>query len=176
MIIKQVTQIGNPVIRAIAKPVPAKNIKSVATKKIVRDLIDSMRHHNLVGMAAPQIGIGQRIFVTELRATSTRRTGERDGVRVFINPRITTFSKRKTAGGEGCGSVAYAGLFANVLRPHGVTVTAFNEKGIKFTLSATGLLAKVIQHETDHLNGKVFLDRLPNMVGLMSREEYTKQL
>ena len=174
MIIKNVTQIGDPVIRAKAKPVAA--LTSPRTKKIARDLIDSMRHHGLVGMAAPQIGIGLRIFVSELRETDVRRAKDADAARVFINPKIVRYSEKKRLDGEGCGSVANSGLFGMVPRAESVTVTAFNEKGKRFTLSAKGLLAAVIQHETDHLNGIVFLDRLPNMKSLMSREEYIKKL
>jgi peptide deformylase len=174
MIIKNATQIGAPVIRAKAKPV--RSATSAQTKKIVRNLIDSMRYHGLVGMAAPQIGIGVRIFVSELRKTNVRRSGATDHVRVFINPRITRRSKKKRIGGEGCGSVARGGLFGMVPRSASVTVTALNEKGEKFILIAKGLLSAVIQHETDHLNGIVFLDRLPTMESLMSREEYVKKL
>jgi peptide deformylase len=174
MIIKNVTQIGAPVIRAKAKPV--RSATAPRTKKIVRDLIDSMRHHGLVGMAAPQIGIGLRIFVSELRKTNVRRAGEADAARVFINPEILRRSKERSIGGEGCGSVACAGLFGMVPRAQSVTVTALDGKGKKFTLTAKGLLAAVIQHEVDHLNGIVFLDRLPDMKSLMSREEYIKKL
>jgi peptide deformylase len=174
MIIKNATQIGNPVIRAKAKPV--KLATSPRTKKIVRDLIDSMRYHGLVGMAAPQIGISLRVFVTELRETNVRRAKDADVVRVFINPKILHRSKIKRTDGEGCGSVARAGLFGMVPRAQSVIVTALNGKGERFTLAAKGLLSAVIQHETDHLNGVVFLDRLPNMKSLMSREEYIKKL
>ena len=174
MIVKNATQIGAPVIRAKAKPV--KLATSRQTKNIVRDLIDSMRYHGLVGMAAPQIGIGLRIFVGELRETNVRSAKEADAVRVFINPKILRCSKEKRVAGEGCGSVAHAGLFGMVPRSQSVTVTALNGKGERFTLTAKGLLAAVVQHETDHLNGIVFLDRLPNMESLMSREEYIKNL
>ena len=75
-----------------------------------------MRYHGLVGMAAPQIGINQRIFVSEIRRTKTRKQQETDPVRVFINPKITNFSRGQEAGYEGCGSVAYAGLFGSVRR------------------------------------------------------------
>jgi peptide deformylase len=174
MIIKSATQIGAPVIRVKAKLV--RSATSSQTKKIVRDLIDSMRYQGLVGMAAPQIGIGLRVFVSELRETNVRRVGETDAVRVFINPTIIHRSKKKRVGGEGCGSVAHAGLFGMVQRSANVIVTALNTKGEKFTLTAKGLLAAVIQHEMDHLNGIVFLDRLPDMKSLMGREEYSKKL
>jgi len=153
MVIKQTTQIGSPVIRKKSRSVL--RIHAKATKRIIRNLIDSMRHHGLVGMAAPQIGINRRIFVTEIRKTKTRKPDELDSVRVFINPKIVSRSRKQVGGYEGCGSVANAGLFGSVKRPYVVVVKALNEKGRKFKLRATDLLARIIQHENDHLD--VFL-------------------
>lgn len=173
MIIKEATQVGNPIIRDKSKAVLS--VSSPATKRIVRNLIDSMRYHGLVGMAAPQIGISQRIFVTEIRKTKSRSPKALDSIRVFINPRIISRSSKQAFGYEGCGSVARAGLFGNVKRSYAVTIEAFDRRGKKFKLHATGLLARIIQHEYDHLDGKVFLDRLGNMKSVMSREEYLRQ-
>lgn len=172
MIIKNTTQVGNPIIRRKSRPVPRAN--SPATKRIVRNLIDSMRYHGLVGMAAPQIGIDLKIFVSEIRRTKTRKPKESDPVRIFINPEIISRSRRQISGYEGCGSVASSGLFGKVRRPNEVVVAAFDEKGKKFKLRARGLLARIIQHENDHLNGMVFLDRMSSMKDLISREEYLK--
>jgi peptide deformylase len=169
MIVKHATQIGNPVIRRRSKVVP--RVSAPEIKRIAKNLIDSLRYHGLVGMAAPQIGINLRIFVTEIRKTQTRNPKEADAARVFINPKIVKRSRAQEEDYEGCGSVAYAGLFASVARSRTVTVEAFNEKGKKFTLQAAGLLARVIQHENDHLDGIVFLDRLPDMESVTSREE-----
>src|SRR5688572_2661589 len=113
MIIKEATQIGNKVIRSKAREITKQKSKSV--QKIIADLIDSMRHHELVGMAAPQIGKDIRVFVTEIRETKLRKGQTKknvDPLRVFINPRIISFSKVKKSDWEGCGSVASAGLFA----------------------------------------------------------------
>lgn len=173
MIHKKATQVGNPLIRAKAKRVA--DPKATSTKKVVKDLIDSMRHHGLVGMAAPQIGKSLRIFVTEPRNTGVRtvKGKEHDGVRVFINPKILSLSKATVKSWEGCGSVADKNLFAAVRRSSTVTVRAYGEDGAAFTLRATGLLARVIQHEMDHLNGIVFTDTADRAT-YMSREEYLK--
>lgn len=165
-----VVQIGNPILRKKAKAVVFPLTKEI--KKTIHELVRSMQETNLVGMAAPQIGQGIRIFVTELRETTTRNSEAKDVVRVFINPRILSYSKKKVAGYEGCGSIAYAGLFGSVQRPDGVVISAQDIQGKKFTLRAKGLLARVIQHEYDHLDGIIFLDRMKNMDTLMSREEY----
>ncbi|HUC31670.1 MAG TPA: peptide deformylase [Candidatus Paceibacterota bacterium] len=172
MIVKPVTQVGNPIIRTKSKRVHA---SSKRNKAVIRNLIDSMRYHGLVGMAAPQIGINQRIFVTEIRMTKSRKQNQLDPVRIFINPKILSSSRKKIFGYEGCGSVASGVLFGSVKRSQSVVVEAFNEKGKKFRLRASGLLARIIQHEFDHLEGKVFLDRLSDMKSIMSRNEYLRR-
>ena len=174
MAIKKTTQIGNKVIRSKSREITNPKAKSV--KKIITDLIDSMRHHELVGMAAPQIGKSVRVFVTEIRETKLRKGQSKkniDPLRVFINPRILSFSKAKKSDWEGCGSVASAGLFAMVKRPTSLVIEALNKDGNKFQLEAENLLARVIQHEMDHLNGVVFSDKADTST-YMSRNEYIK--
>ena len=115
MPIKPTIQLGNTVIRQRAKTV--KDISLPKVQKTIKNLIDSMRHDNLVGMAAPQIGKGWRVFVTEIRQTTYRKNiAKGDPLRVFINPKITRSSKKLQSGYEGCGSVAQAGLFGVVKR------------------------------------------------------------
>lgn len=174
MVIKEATQVGNKVIRDKAVEVTSPKSKSV--QKIVTDLIDSMRHHQLVGMAAPQIGKGIRVFVTEIRETKLRKGDTKnhiDPLRVFINPQIISVSKTQKSGWEGCGSVASANLFGMVKRPTSVVVEAIDENGDHFILKAQNLLARVIQHEMDHLNGVVFVDKA-NTSTYMSKNEYLK--
>lgn len=172
MSIKKVSEIGSLVIRSRAKKV--KKINSVLVRKIIFDLTDTMRHINLVGMAAPQIGVGERIFVTEIRKTMLRKDFSMlDPLRVFINPKITKVSKREVNGYEGCGSVAPdSGLFGVVKRPETISVQAFNEVGEKFELETSGLLARIIQHEIDHLNGICFIDRVADTKTLLGRDAY----
>lgn len=171
MAIKKTTQAGQPVIRARAKAV--KQVEDSKVEKVVTNLIDSMRAENLIGMAAPQIGESLRIFVTEIRKTKFRDNEDLDELRVFINPKITRSTKKTASGWEGCGSVADAGLFAKVRRSDSVTVEAVNEKGEKFSLKVKGLLARVVQHELDHLNGELFIDKA-DIKTCMSRNEYLK--
>jgi peptide deformylase len=174
MIIKNATQVGNKVIRARSTKVPVPISK--ATKKIVKDLVDSMRHHDLVGMAAPQIAKGVRVFVTEVRETKVRKGGsikKTDPLRIFINPKILSVSKKEVGGYEGCGSVASANLFGIVKRPFSLVIEALDENGQTFELKANDLLARIIQHEMDHLNGVVFADKADTKT-YMSRNEYFK--
>lgn len=171
MVIKQATQIGNKIIRQ--KAVAVKNATSANVRQTIRDLVDSMRYHNLVGMAAPQIGKNMRVFVSEIRTTTYRKNiAKADSLRVFINPKIIWKSKKMASGYEGCGSVAAAQLFGSVKRAQSVICTAIDEKGTPFKIKASGLLARIIQHETDHLNGIVFMDRMKDMRTLLDRQAY----
>lgn len=174
MISKDITQVGNPIIRKKSKVV--KDMYSDEISALIENLIDTMREAKLVGIAAPQIGVNLRIFVTEIRVTDTRSGKIPDPVRVFINPKILSFSKKQVEMYEGCGSVAHADLFSSVKRPEMLTVEATNEHGEKFILETGGLLARIIQHEVDHLDGKVFLDRITDTKTLKSRNEYMKMV
>ena len=132
-----------------------------------------MRHYNLVGMAAPQVGENYRIFVSEIRKTTYRKNvTESDSLKVFINPRIVQRSKKQVGGYEGCGSVANAQLFGVVKRSESVVCKALDKNGKPFEVKASGLLARVIQHEIDHLDGVVFLDRVNDMKTLVDVKTY----
>jgi peptide deformylase len=112
-------------------------------------MFDAMEADNGIGLAGPQIGVLKRIFVTDAP----------DEPRVFINPEIIETSFETVSIEEGCLSVP--GIFAQLQRPERITVQARDAKGKLFTLKAEGMLARVIQHENDHLNGILFIDRLP---------------
>lgn len=171
MAIKKTSEIGSKVIRSRAKDVG--KINSPKVRKIISDLTDTMRHENLVGMAAPQIGMGSRIFITEVRKTILRKDiSNLDPLRVFINPKIIKTSKNMVGGYEGCGSVALGGLFGIVKRPATISILAFDKKGEKFELETSGLLARIIQHEIDHLNGVCFIDKVTDTKKLLGRQEY----
>ncbi len=158
-----------------SRSVEVSNPTSKSTQRVVTDLIDSMRHHDLVGMAAPQIGKAVRVFVTEIRQTKLRKSDNAnlDPLKVFINPKILSVSKKAAKDWEGCGSVATANLFGMVKRPISLEIEAVDEHGMKFRLKAKNLLARVIQHELDHLNGTLFVDTADSKT-YMSKSEYLK--
>ncbi len=171
MSIQPTVQIGNKIIRASAQSV--ENVSDSDIQQTIEDLIDSMRHDNLVGMAAPQIGKSWRIFVTEIRQTTYRKNiAQSDSVRVFINPVITWQSEKQQDGYEGCGSVASAQLFGMVNRPDSLVCKALDKDGNHFEIKADGFLARIISHEMDHLNGIVFVDQMSNMSTLRNRQTY----
>jgi len=174
MIIKSIIQVGNPIIRKRSTKI--KSVNSPKIKSIIKDLVDSMRHYNLVGIAAPQIGHNLRIFATEIRTTKTRKIKDLDNLKIFINPVISYYSKNKSSGYEGCGSVAYSSIFGKVPRSTQIKIRATDENGKEIKYTARGLLARVIQHEFDHLNGIIFLDKIVDKKSIMSEEEYIKMI
>jgi peptide deformylase len=133
-------------LRQKAKPV--KDIND-DLRKTVLEMLEIMHKGRGVGLAGPQVGLIKRIFVTH---------AEGDKSRVFINPSIIWTSQEQVRYEEGCLSVP--GLWADVVRPEAIKIQAWNEKGRAFTLEVSGILARVIQHEYDHLEGILFIDRL----------------
>jgi peptide deformylase len=171
MSIKQTVQIGNKIIRQKADTV--QNVSVTDIQETIKDLVDSMRHDNLVGMAAPQIGKKWRIFVSEIcRTTYRKNIAKSDLLRVFVNPEIIWQSKKQQNGYEGCGSVASAQLFGSVKRAESIICKALDGNGKPFKIKASGFLARIIQHETDHLNGLVFLDRVSDTRTLVDKQIY----
>lgn len=146
MAIRNIRINGDDVLRKKCKDVTEITPR---TLKLINDMADTMYEADGVGLAAPQVGILQRIFVIDVF--------DDYGLRVFINPEILEVSGTQI-GEEGCLSVP--GEAADVERPNYVKVKALNEKGEEFILEATELLARAILHENDHLNGKLFIDYL----------------
>ena len=173
MIIKEIIQIGNPILNQKSKFVA--KIDAEKTQRVIKNLADSMPYHDLLGMAASQIGEKLRIFVTEVRKTSYQNF-KKDILRIYINPKIVWFSKKQVVLYEGCGSVAYDKLFAPVKRPEKIIVEAFDKNGNKFRLKTEGFLSRVIQHEYDHLNGILFIEKITDMRKIMSSEEFKKMM
>ena len=142
----EIFTLGNDVLRQ--KALPVQDIDG-QVKALSQEMIDTMHRGRGVGLAGPQVGLLQRIFVVHIDGESPR---------VFINPTIIGTSPELSLFEEGCLSIP--GMYADVTRPDKVTVQAWNERGRPFTLDAVGFLARVIQHEYDHLEGVLFIDRL----------------
>jgi len=143
----QIITLGDELLRKKAERIDKidENVKKTAIQ-----MLELLKIDKGVGVAGPQIGFMKRIFVVHI---------EGDEERVFINPSILETSISTSKYEEGCLSVP--GIYANVIRSESVKIQAWNIKGRPFTLEAGGLLARVIQHEYDHLEGVLFLDRVP---------------
>ena len=137
---------GDPILRTVAEPVTA---VTPEIKTIIADMTETMWHQVGVGLAAPQVGISLRILVMD--------DGKR-GARALLNPSITD-RRGSVVEEEGCLSIP--GVFGDVERSKWISVSAMDENGDHISFEAQGLQAKVIQHEIDHLDGVLFIDRLP---------------
>ena len=143
--ILEITKLGEEVLRKKAEPVPEVNDE---IRKLADDMLETMIDANGVGLAGPQVGKSLRLFVA---------MSDDDVKRVFINPQIIKTSEELCDYEEGCLSIPQ--VYENIQRPARVTVQAINENGKPFTLEAEGLLARIIQHEYDHLDGILYIDR-----------------
>ncbi|MDQ3026710.1 MAG: peptide deformylase [Pseudomonadota bacterium] len=134
---------------------PAHRVEKIdaSTRKLVDDLTETMYSAPGVGLAATQVDVHQQIIVIDV-------SDDRTDLRVFINPEITR-REGVAVNQEGCLSVA--GVYDNVERSESVTVTALDRNGARFTLNASGMLATCIQHEMDHLRGKIFVELLSDL-------------
>ncbi|WP_029429596.1 peptide deformylase [Blastococcus sp. URHD0036] len=145
MTIRPIRELGDPVLRTPSDPVRAFDRELAA---LIRDLEETVDHPGRAGLAAPQIGVGARAFSYNI-----------DGViGHVVNPRIVELSEETQGGDEGCLSVP--GIWAPTVRAMHAVVEGFDVHGEPLRLEGSGLMARCLQHEVDHLDGKVFLDRL----------------
>ncbi len=152
----------NPRLHTIARPVEAVDAR---IRKLVDDMAETMYAAPGIGLAATQVDVHERVVVIDISETH-------DDLRVFINPEIVACSGR-AEGEEGCLSVP--GVFDRVTRAERVTVRALDRDGKPFELEAEGLLAVCIQHELDHLQGRVFVDYLSTLKRNRIRTRLQKQ-
>jgi peptide deformylase len=180
---KKILQKEEKVLRQVAKEIPISDIKTSKIQKVLKEMSEALKSQgDGVAIAAPQIGYSLRIFVVSgkiFQADFARKREERFGGKeemllnenniiggtapeeeikdlVMINPKISKLSREKEWMPEGCLSVRP--LYGKTFRSKKATVTAYDENGKKFTRGGSGLLAQIFQHETDHLNGILFID------------------
>ncbi len=161
----EILQYGNPkndeILRKPAKAIPLADIETPRIQKIIKNMISALStQDDGVAIAAPQIGIPERIFIvsgTVLKQADPEKFKTLPDTIIFINPEITKKSKETQVMEEGCLSVRW--LYGKVRRAKRVTITAYDEHGAKFERGASGLLSQIIQHEYDHLDGILFIDK-----------------
>lgn len=156
---KAIVQNGDPVLREIAAPVTKEQFGTAELADIIRDLAEALdAQPDGVAIAAPQVGISLRIFLVRYDRLYPAPEGSTVPVEVgtYINPEFTRASRRREVMDEGCLSVR--GIYGKTYRHERATVRAYDEQGKIFERGAGGILAQVFQHETDHLNGILFID------------------
>ncbi|HAO30739.1 MAG TPA: peptide deformylase [Treponema sp.] len=143
----KIYKLGEEVLRQKCEAVKAEEIND-EFRALIKEMFLTMDEANGVGLAAPQVGIAKRFFVA---------MSDDDVERVFINPVITKTSSELSEYEEGCLSIP--GVYETIVRPKAVTISALDINGKPFTLDAEGLLARIVQHESDHLDGVLYIDR-----------------
>lgn len=158
MVVK-IVQKGNKILRQKAREVPLKEIKSRKIKNLLKNMAKILAvSKDGVALAAPQIGESLRIFIIDGNVWGKIAKEEKElPPAVFINPIIKKISKKKQLVNEGC--LSAEGIYGTIKRAEKLTIEAYDENARKFHRGVSGLSAQIIQHEIDHLNGVLFLDK-----------------
>jgi peptide deformylase len=167
MAILKVARMGHPVLRRRARPLDRSEIKGAAIQRLVDDMIETMHEYHGVGLAAPQIHESVRLFVAAVAEGDPK-----DETSVFINPEIAVQGSVTAEDWEGCLSIP--DIRGRVPRAVDIIVKAFDRTGARFEFHAHDFPARVIQHETDHLDGVLFFDRMRAFDTLTFLDEYAR--
>src|SRR5881392_2168847 len=168
MSILKVARLGHPVLRQRAREVERAELKQPSIQKFIDDMIDTMHEYHGVGLAGPQVHEGLRVFVALLAEDPDSKTE----ATVVINPEITPHSEAKEEGWEGCLSIP--DIRGMVPRYTDITVRALDRTGKVVEIPLKDFAARVAQHETDHLDGVLFFDRMTSMQSLTYMDEYSR--
>ena len=166
---------GHPVLREQAKPLSASDIRTPEMQRLIEDMLDTMAEYQGIGLAAPQVYEGVRLFVAG-SDPDTPIGDMADGARMpliaLVNPEITPIGKAIELDWEGCLSIP--DIRGHVPRARDIMVRGMDREGKKVEFRASGFPARVIQHETDHLDGVLFFDRMRSFETLTFLEEYQR--
>jgi peptide deformylase len=168
MSILKVARMGHPVLRERARPLDRSELKDPLLQKLIDDMVETMHEYHGVGLAAPQVHEGVRLFVAVL---DDEPDSENEAIAI-INPEIVPNASDKREGWEGCLSIP--DIRGMVPRFTDITVLALDRDGKKIELKLKDFPARVVQHETDHLDGVLFFDRMTSMMSLTYLEEYSR--
>ncbi len=172
MAILKVAWLGHPILREKAHPVNKGDILSVKIQSLIEDMIETMHEYEGLGLAAPQVHASKQIVVIESQSSSRYPDAPQIPKMIMINPKLKYLTDEQIESWEGCLSVP--DLRGRVPRCQKIEVVFYDRDGLRHTQIAEDLLSIVIQHETDHLFGKVFLDRMEDLSSLSFLSEYKR--
>ena len=173
MAVRKIIRMGNPNLRRVADPVPPEMLVSADFERLLQDMVDTLHDYGGIGLAAPQIDVPLRLAIIELPGGPSRYGElERIPLTVFVNPVIHILEGPEAGYWEGCLSVP--GLRGFVSRPQQVEVRYLDRQGVPGTLTLSGFPATVVQHEFDHLDGRLYVDRITDPTRLVFEEEFLR--
>jgi len=167
-----ITQLGQPVLRGKASPVSKKTLRQM--RPLIQAMIQTMHKARGVGIAAPQVGKSLRLFIVAPQPSVRYPHAPRMKPVAMINPRLIKHSRAMNTGWEGCLSIP--GIRGQVPRYTKIHIQFTSETGDLRSAVLTGFVARIFQHEFDHINGRVFLDRVRNTRTLVTEREYRTRL
>jgi peptide deformylase len=175
MAILKVARMGHPVLRQKAQPIAPGDIKSARIQRLIDDMFETMGEYSGIGLAGPQVHEALRVFVAGVReAPVTTPMGDDQDMPLMtiINPEVVAVGEATALGWEGCLSIP--DIRGKVPRSITVRLRAYDRQARKIELVASGLPARVIQHETDHLDGVLFFDRMTAFDTLTFMDEFRR--
>jgi len=172
MSILKVARLGHPVLRNVAKDLAPKEISTRETQRLIDNMIETMKEYDGVGLAAVQVHVPRQIAVLEVANNPRYPQKPEVPLSVLINPKIEPLSEEMEEDWEGCLSIIE--MRGKVPRYKEIKVMGRNREGKEVDFVASGFHARVIQHELDHLQGKVFLDRMKDLSTLTYLPEYSR--
>jgi len=170
--ILKVARLGHPVLRQIAPPVEPEATQSPEIQRLIDDMIETMREYDGIGIAAPQVHVSKQIAVIEAKGNRRYPDAPDIPLTVLINPEVTPLSPELEEDWEGC--LSLIDFRGSTPRYRQVRAKALDRQGRPLEFVATGFHARVLQHERDHLLGKLFIDRMPNFETLSYLQEFTR--
>jgi len=175
MAVRKIVRMGHPVLRQVARPLTGDEIRSDELRRLVTDMIDTLHDYGGIGLAAPQIGEPVRLAIIEIEGDGSRYGDIPEiPLTIFINPEIESLGEETRGFWEGCLSVP--GLRGFVERPQRAIVNYLDIAAQPRTLELNGFLATVFQHEFDHLDGLLYVDRMTDSRLLAFEEEFARYL
>jgi peptide deformylase len=173
MSILKVARMGHPVLRTRAQAIERGDIKSAPVQRLIDDMIDTMTEYHGVGLAAPQVHESLRLFVVAFDPTEPEPAEDQPTEPfAIINPEITALGDEIVEDWEGCLSIP--DIRGRVPRLREIRLRASDRKGARFELLLQNFQARVVQHETDHLDGVLFFDRMRSFASLAFLDEYSR--
>ena len=172
MAILKIAKLGSPILRKIAEPVREDECRTPEFQVFLDDMVETMEKLDGIGLAAPQVFQSKQVVVVKPTGNARYPSVPDYPLMILINPELTNHSEEMVEGWEGCLSVE--NLRGKVMRHTKVHLSGFNREMEPLAFEVSGFLAVVLQHEMDHLLGKVFLDRMRDLSTLTQLEEYSR--